>query len=158
MEHVLNLFCHLGRVLSITAEIKKYQVKQSKVTLELMPAEQPASPPTRQRAKRAKNSNMNSRPCPHGVPLLLLHMALNSHEAIRPPTTNRGLGKEACSETERQEEGIVLFNKEIKSLQFETERKVLRDGSSGRASSRDSIFEVNNFLSLSLSYLPTTWK
>lgn len=48
MERALNLFCHLGRVLNTTAEIKKYQVKQSKVTFGLTPAEQPASLPTDQ--------------------------------------------------------------------------------------------------------------
>lgn len=63
MEHVLNLFCHLGRVLSVTAEIKKYQVKQSKVTFELIPAEQPASLPTNRRAKLIKTSNMNFCTC-----------------------------------------------------------------------------------------------
>lgn len=83
MEHVLNLFCHLGRALSITAEIKKYQVKQSKVTLELIPAEQPASLPTNQRATLVKTSNMNCT-CPNIVPLRLLKMALNGKEALWP--------------------------------------------------------------------------
>lgn len=84
MEHVLNLFCHLGRVLNITAEIKKYQVKQSKVTFELIPAEQPASLPTNRRAKLCKkNSYMNSCTCLNIVPLLT-KMDLNGNEAICP--------------------------------------------------------------------------
>jgi len=80
MEHVLNLFCHLGRVLSITAEIKKYQVKQSKVTFELIPAEQPASLPTN---RRAKLSYTNSCTCLNIVPLLT-KMDLNGNETICP--------------------------------------------------------------------------
>jgi len=88
MEHVLNLFCHLGRVLSVTAEIKKYQVKQSKVTFELIPAEQPASLPTNQRAKLVKNSDMNSCTCLNIVPLLLIKTGLNGNEAICPLQMN----------------------------------------------------------------------
>lgn len=53
-ECALNLFCHLGRVLNTTAEIKKYQVKQSKVTFGLTPVEQPASLPTDQGATPVK--------------------------------------------------------------------------------------------------------
>lgn len=87
MEHVLNLFCHLGRMLSITAEIKKYQVKQSKVTFELIPAEQPASLPINQRAKLVKNSNMNSCTCHNSVPLLT-KTDLSGNEAICPLKIN----------------------------------------------------------------------
>lgn len=118
MEHVLNLFCHLGKVLRVTAEIKKYQVKQSKITFELIPAEQPASLPTNQSAKLVKNSNMNSRTYLSIVPLLLIKMGLNGNEAICPLKMNQGVGKEACSETERPEENRVLFNKKMKCSQF----------------------------------------
>lgn len=84
----MNLFCHLGRVLSITAEIKKYQVKQSKVTFELIPADQPASLPTNQSAKLVKNSIMNSRTSLNIVPLLLTTTGLDGTEAICPLKTN----------------------------------------------------------------------
>lgn len=84
----MNLFCHLGRVLSITAEIKKYQVKQSKVTFELIPADQPASLPTNQSAKLVKNSIMNSHTSLNIVPLLLTTTGLDGNEAICPLKTN----------------------------------------------------------------------
>lgn len=154
MERVLNLFCHRGRALSITAEIKKYQVKQSKVTLELIPAEQPASLPTNQRAKLVKTRNMNCT-CLNLVPLRLLGMALNGNEASGLFKWTKGWGsKPARSLNVKQRISRFSIKKRNVCNSKSKEKWYVMLPAEGH-------YQEVTFLKLttfSLSYLPTTLK
>lgn len=85
---------------------------------------------------------------PASVSLLLIKLGLSSNGATCPLKMNQGLGKEACLETERQEENKIKCN--FSFLSVKEALKILKENCHATAPAKGSIksFKVNNCLSL----------